>query len=626
MDNSEIIKFNADATYSSWSYEHFLMLQPSISVDGMWFANGAYFIYCLSIGPGDVTENGESLVEWFNQKCRAITAPVSLTSSLPDNAIRVPGRSVEERVDLIGSPLTIRDIVSILSRSIPRSLPDFDFKTRPPVATLYVSRDITSAEKATFETTLKPYLGRMRLEIIVDASYFSDELGFRHPAFIQGDIDLIPARRLPRGISSNLRRLSEEDEDTWVTRRRYLFAGNPYHIDLPNAFGADVSKCLINASVLTPRNLRMAISLYGQVQIAMPLTEAYSRVLNGLQVSEDDLVELSRRGRVVFLLPQSLDRYPITLIHKIAEANQDSLLLSRSLATHIVQERKRRIPLLYAPLSGVERHKILEALVNVEDQVLQPLSRGMADVLGQFWSSSEILLESRGAMGLMSGGMANLIAMMIKIMTGRDLELEMMSAGASVEWAAALGSTVIPYHDDVFSEQKLTEILASAYSGVRDLTMPSSVGDVEVVVDGLLSVNNDASILDVASIFDGDEVNRIRRLVLSTASDNDSIQEAVEHFNNRVSGYERDQARLKKIDLLGLVGAISAVPLAAQYPEAAYIPLGIWITKYLLDNSRLSLSNETKIGEFLHAINSFESRDVVMVSRLRSSISNASRH
>lgn len=624
-DTRSDLEVKADGCYARWSYERLLLLQPQLAVDGLW-ALGAlgevFCIVCPDLTDDTLASNGEPIGKWFNEEGKAMGSPVGLVAKPPEGALRVPERKITDRVNLIGAPLSVRSIVSILSVSLPRDLPPFDFKTSPPVASLYVPRSLSDEEEIAFRDALDPYLGRLHLDIVINKEHFTSELGFRFPSFIQGDIDLVPARRLPRSLAKSVKNLVEEDEDNWVAHRQNLFASESYMVDLPNAFGVDTSKCLIDASVFPPRNLRMAVSMYGQVQIAMPVASAYSSALEGFQVSEDDLVALAERDRVTFVLPQSIDRYPLSLVQKLAEVRPDSLLMSRHLAALMVQERKRRLPLLHAPFSISERRSILSSLKNVSEQKYQKLCRTLASEFGSVWASTEDSVAFRGAMGLYATGIGQMVAAMVQAFTGRELRLEMWTAGASVEWASIFGSTVIPVDGKEYSEQKITEMLASAYSGVKNQSIPANIGDMELAVNGLLAINNDAPILDLEQAFSGGDVNRMRSLVLSLSGGEGAISEVVEAFNDRISRYERNQNRLERLDLLGLVGVIAPVASAAagHVDVGAYIPISMWIANYLLKNSDLRTDPGGRLAESLRALNSFVPRDVVMVSRLRKSM------
>jgi len=88
---------------------------------------------------------------------------------------------------------------------------------------------------------------------------------------LRGDIELVPARRLPKNFSQQVKALVEADEDHWVINRNRLLGAQTQQIDAPKPFDADTSKCLIDASAFPPRNLRTALTLYGEVQIEAAL-------------------------------------------------------------------------------------------------------------------------------------------------------------------------------------------------------------------------------------------------------------------------------------------------------------------------------------------------------------------
>jgi hypothetical protein len=476
----------ADARYARWAYERVLLQQPQITATGLWASGDWFYVVCPDLQPDTCALDGKRLEEWFRNEGKAIGSPVKLAAAAPDGAQLVPERTTAERINMVGAPHTVRELFSILSLSVPHNFPSFDFHTKPPVATLYVSRVLMTYEETMVRNSIAPYLGLMRLEVVVNEAHFARPLGFRHPVSLRGDIELVPARRLPKNFSQQVKALVEADEDHWVINRNRLLGAQTQQIDAPKPFDADTSKCLIDASAFPPRNLRTALTLYGQVQIAMPLAGAYDAALKGFQVTEAELVSLVDRGRVAFLLPQSIDRYPPSLVEKIAELNGGAMLMSRSLAALTVQDRTRRMPFLHMPLSLGERHKLLSALVKVEDPRYRTLPRALASELGRIWASSEDSLNFRGAMGLVANGVGQIVATMVESLTGRELRLEMWTAGSGVEWAAALDSTVIPFDSETYSEQRFAEILAGAYSGIENRPVPTKFGEVEVAVGGLL--------------------------------------------------------------------------------------------------------------------------------------------
>ena len=141
---------------------------------------------------------------------------------------------------------------------------------------------------------------------------------------------------------------------------------------------------------------------------------------------------------------------------------------------------------------------------------------------------------------------------------------------------------------------------------------------------------NDAprSPLDIVEVFNGSDVERMRKLAFRVADPKaESIAETIETFNQKVARYERNSQRLERVDLLALAAGIAATPaIRAEFPVASYVPLGVWIMRYLLQKANVTRDFGGLLAERLRAINAFTSSgDVVMVSRLRRSIAGRQR-
>lgn len=612
----------ADGSYVRWSYEQLLLRQPHVPVGGLWTDGTWFYAVCPAL-QNAVSMEGEPIEKWFNQNGKAVGAPIRLVTTVPPGTVAVPERRIDERISLIGAPLTARDVLVQLSLRLPRDFPAFDFDAAPPRATLHVARKLTSFEEEHARETASPYLGRMSLDILVDTPRFSRPLGFRQSA--QGDLTLIPSRRLPRGLlSQQARALIERDEDFWVERSHTILGTDVRTPDLPDLFQPGRSRCIFDASVHQPGNLRTSLALYEQVFLGMPLASEYGKALAGLRVTEDDLLHLAATGRLAFLMPQSIERYPLALVQRLADLDQEVLLPSRRLAAALLTERRRRIPLLHAPLSTQDRRHLLAAIAGVTDPRLKGIAQTLTSEFARTWSSGEERLHFEGAMGLLSTGIGQITAAMVKTLFGRELNLELWHAGVVVEWGAALAATVIPFQGDGYSEEGHVELLASSYSGVVDQPIPTRFGEVDIAVDGLFSIDNDASIEAFAKVFSGRDVDRIRNLVFSITDRNfaaESINAAVRDFNDKVSRYERHMDRLARLDWVRLAAALAAPAAAAGATAAvAYVPLGVWLAHYLVKGGDPSRDFGGAAFDFLRAANSWTSRDVVLVSRMRKAL------
>lgn len=442
-----------------------------------------------------------------------------------------------------------------------------------------------------------------------------------------GDIDLIPSRRLPNNFSKELKQLYEEDEDFWIDRCMNVLTTTQITVKdiLPKTFSNRGSRCLVDAAVFPTKNLRTYLTLYRYVTLVMPLTDSYSNALATLQVKQQELVELAKRGRVQFLLPQSLDRYPLSLLQDLADVAPSSLLFSRRLASITIIDSRRRMPLLYPPFGTLERAEFLRTL---ERAKLDPIIKNVADALGgelaQIWTNAESSVHYRGAMATGTLEAGPIIAAIYKQLTGRDVFLELCSASSSVEWAGALGATVFPVEvDGGYSEQVACELCASAYSGIKKEKIPTSFGEVETIVQGLLTLDNDAPILEVAEVFSNRDVDRIGQIVQKIAENSlteDALSCEIQKINEKVEAYERHSDRLNRLNLTGLSAALAGITLLSNPTATAYIPLTQWIVEYLLKNADPRKDFGGYFIDWIRGLNTWTTGDIVLVSRLRAKL------
>ena len=139
-------------------YERVLLQQPQITVTGLWAIGDWFYIVCPDLQPDTCALDGKRLEEWFRNEGKAIGSPVKLAAAAPDGAQLVPERTTAERINMVGAPHTVRELFSILSLSVPHNFPSFDFHTKPPVATLYVSRVLMTYEETMVRNAIAPYL------------------------------------------------------------------------------------------------------------------------------------------------------------------------------------------------------------------------------------------------------------------------------------------------------------------------------------------------------------------------------------------------------------------------------------------------------------------------------------
>ena len=123
--------------------------------------------------------------------------------------------------------------------------------------------------------------------------------------------------------------------------------------------------------------------------------------------------------------------------------------------------------------------------------------------------------KCRGAMGTMTHGVGPLLGELAHGMTGRDLTLEITTSSMSVEWAAALRSTYFPVETNDYSSYAAANLCASLYSGVRNSPTVNPVKDFQSFVTGILTLDNDAPILELDSALTSETPTNLRTYLIA---------------------------------------------------------------------------------------------------------------
>jgi hypothetical protein len=626
-----------DDHYARWSYEQLLLQQSHIKFGGLWRAGYAHFIICPELDTARTTE-GESLSEWFDHKCRVVTAPVEIVAFCPPNVERVPERSSSDRALLAGSPRNCRDLLVDLGLSLPREFPPFTLDNPGADVVMVTNRPLTDDETEQAKLTYGSLGYYSPLQFSVDSTRNHEGGEFRYK-FGQGDIDLIPSRQLTNKFSRELRYLVEKDEQFWVENRNAVlttFHTKPSAL-LPSEWTSRRTlSCLVDATVFPPNNIRTYLSLYETIYLTLPLAEAFENNCAVLGVTPSELMELVKSTRVKLVLPQPVDRYPEHWLSTVAEVAPQNLLFSRRLAAATISDARRRVPLLYTPLSPVDRYTLLHILATHADELVgkeksNQLVRLVTE-LGSAWAQAEWSVQSRGAMGTSHLGIGGIAASVYEHISGRDLRIELWSAAQKVEWAAALGAHAFPSSTDGYNETNACHIVAGVYGPIRRNQVVAPCSALSAVTD-LLAIDSKVSAVEFAKEFSSADINRLRELVLRLARENvgqDQLADAIRKFNAEVRHYEKRPDLLKNLNVVGLfsAGAVAASavdPSIQKFVPLAGILLGFVVNRIIDEVPRYSTA-AGGIVDFLNSVLTGKANSgAVLVARARKDVASLKR-
>jgi len=621
--------------YARWSYEQLLLQQPHIKFNGLWRIGCNHYIVCED-AEGAQTTDGENLLKWFHNNC-VIASPVYLVTSAPAKAERVPDRHSSDRALVAGAPRNRRQLLVDLGLALPRNFPPFTLDNPDATVVLVTNRPLTEDQKKQANTKFASLGYFTPLEFSHD-SQRNLQSKFRYD-FGQGDIDLIPSRELGSNYSRDLRLLVERDEDFWVDNRNRVLSTFYTKVNklLPREWTSGRSLgCFVDATVFPPDNIRTYLSLYDTVYLALPLAAEFDINCTALGVSPAELQELVHHGRVKIVLPQSVDRYPEKWLGAIAEAAPTGLMLSRQLAAVTITDARRRNPLLYTPLSPVQRYALLHFLASHAEDLVgkekgEKFVRFIAE-LGDRWSQTEWSVQSRGAMGMSHLGIGSIAATVYQQVSGRDLRLELWSAAQKVEWAAALGAHAFPIVKGEYDETVACDMVAGLYGPlVKKNSLPPHAA--LSAVTNLLAIDNNISVVEFAKEFSSSDINRLRGLLFRLSYENvgeHQLSDAITKFNAEIRHYEKRPDLLKSLNIVGLcsagtVAAGAIDPSIQKIVPLAGIILGFAVNRLIDEAPRYSASAGTLI-DYLNSLLTWRSNaGAVLVSRARKDITRLKR-
>ncbi|WP_243317710.1 hypothetical protein [Geothrix paludis] len=574
-----------------------------------------------------MAKNGDPLDTWFKDN-KAITCPISLAASIPEGGLKILEQQAADLAMLRGTPLTIHDVNVQLAILLPKSFPDFTFDDLPPEkGFVFVSRELTHEETSVIHGTLKPFLVGLplRVEVVVAPNRFVSAEAAVPEIPSSNGLNLLPARWLNPTTPIPIRQAVEEDDDFWASRHVEILSGPSADPKdwLGNGIPIDGSRCLIDASVLPPRNIRTSLALFRYVTLVAPLRDHHDIALKGLAISESDLIELAHRGRIQVLFPQPINRYSTGFLERLFELDSRPYILSRRLAAATVADARRRMPLLYPPVGVAERRILLELLQMVQDNAPAPWREGLITGLGESWTSAEYALHSKGAMATSLNGFGRILGEMVRRETGKDLLLELLFSSMPVEWAGALGATIMPVGLENEGPQKMAEFCASAYSGAVTGTQLASIGTVEAVLEEVLALEGDAPVRELDTAFSPRDISQLNDLVYGIVRGNltgQDLRKAVRDLNDKVRYYNSSTKRVAWLNLMAPTGALATYALTGNPGGATFVGLGSWLLGLMVKDLDASRHPCGGLIDWVRSVNARTTPDVVLVSRLKKAI------
>ncbi len=604
---------NYDRYYCRWSYDEFRLREPHIKTDGLWQAGDWYYIKCEDLSDKPLEETDMSLEEYFDYAIKTAGAPVKLVEKVPEGAVRVDERSLEEVAALHGSPLNASEFNQQLAVLLPPEFPMFSVSFQGNHWLVRTSRTLTANEKKLFKDLLIKK-GILVNETVV-FTLFSPQQAKKEPS--SSNLIIIPSKFFQKDISSTLRKKWEFDEQLWVDNYIQLWTSPK---DFKNE-KTNKSSCLVDVSCQANFALRNYVVLFEEVFLIAPLHVYQDSVFSTLEVTEKELIQLAGMKKIKLVFPHSLERYNLSLLEQLTDENPDSVILTRELALKTMIDSRQRNPLLYAPLSISERQTILSVLIRIADQAEEEVTRkfftALSKELIRIWSNMEHLLAVRGSMAIPGTGSGILFGEILKTLTGKNYVLELIDAAMPVEWAGALNATVCPNGPE--GRQHNTAQLAYMLSGIRPDNKIDLFCKPNLATEGILTIAKHVPVVELARDFKSGDIQRFHRLVKNISNHHPpaEMEVIIEHFNNEVRQYDHRSRNLQVWDIKGLI--LEGVNSLAGF----FIPSVIWnLFAALLLNQAEKHPSFGYVLDKLKASVYHTTPDAVLVSRMVSKARN----
>ena len=348
-----------------------------------------------------------------------------------------------------------------------------------------------------------------------------------------------------------LRRFAEEDEAAWKEVRARLCTQEP--IESPSVELGQ--RCFVDATHFAPMDIRHQLCLHDTVCLALPVIENLDKFWSAGGVTQDELVNLVARGRVLPVMLKAVDQYDPSLARTLLEAG--GLIGPRALGGLAATDLRRRNPLYFADdysdfAEAVSALRSLDAWGDKTNTYL--------DWLVDSISRAPNALNVGGIEGLQYTGIGGLLANAGALLAGP-------SAGLAVHAAAGLKATIypriLPGKPILHTDGAAIQAAASLYSGQRLRPVADFEKTLQTFLPDILTISNDIPIADLDQIVASGERVRLRGILASIADATASAEEIegiVGDYNSMIDQLKTAEQQLAKWDLRGLaLAAIGAL-------------------------------------------------------------------
>lgn len=602
-------------------YERFMLETYQYSHKGL-FTDGEKLFAVIP----EVKQN-ETLLNKLNEQyynLHSVGVPyATIVGEVFDNYYPIESRSMPEKIQAYGHPMTMGEAINQINIHIPRKYHPFH------VQFLFATNEF----KLTFKTKLTQS-EQQDIQLICESlghqgyefTFETDPAISDYPGVVdfkpntQNNMQLVASGFIQKQFSKELLARYEEDEEFWVQNRQSVFSGDETaqkdEFLLPK-FLAKQTRCFVDASVFPRQNLRVYLTLYEQVVIALPLQVEDEYFYKMFNINRHELRELVARGRLLFVVPQNLSRYSQNLLLDIISVDPNAIIFSRRLAAATIKGIQSKTKIMGATFSSDEQYHFLHLCARVNIPEVQRL----ASILSEQWQFGEFLLDKEGATSAHQLGVSRLAAKSFQE-RGKDLLIELTSAGSSYEYAQGLGAHHFPFDSNDYSEAAACQVFSGLYNGVVKQTKQIRESELSTLLSEILTINNDMDILELDNALSSSLTRSLPNIIKEYANMDESERfQKLRGLEQEVKTIENNKARLSKLNMSGFLGSLAGAGMELTDTRGGgFVALGGWLINALKVYAGELKLEENPIFTKLSSLNHFTSKDAIIVQRVRDSV------
>jgi hypothetical protein len=368
----------------------------------------------------------------FNHKIRPVTLHVQLSNDLPQSFLRKISTVPDEELGQIISLSLTRAEIRVHVNAIFPHFPDYIDVNVSGRELVLVFADVLSGHQL---HELHQWVHSIEPEIKLNV-----QVSTPSPKPLENDVLQI----LPPNMRAFKRPYVVEDEDFWHENVKEIYRGGlrPNEVVSMERWG---TSCLIDATNMETIDLRQALLCFDTIILHAPLSEEAQLFRERQRISDADLAALAEAGRLRIVMQQPEERLDWNMIDAVSEASHDALVGRRRssalVAADIVDTSQHYLlskPELFPALQVIAK-SVGDRLKCKPETVLRSLLWPVAARRGSFER-----LSNQGLMGLAGFSVGNEFSDGYEEISGRDVRLEAMIFGSSVQVAHAFNAALIP--------------------------------------------------------------------------------------------------------------------------------------------------------------------------------------